>query len=418
MKTTIIFRVASFLIAFLIYPTIGISSDPGGKKAEKKSIEEYMELITSDLLREHLSILASDEMEGRNTGSVGIEKAAEYLAKEYAKLNLSAPGESGTYYQTVPFMGTKVLSLDFALFDGAGATKRPYTAPGSLGDKNRMFTRMQGGRGLIEGEIIFGGFGATDSVYGVDPFKGKDLSGKWVLIFQDLPKVVDGDTLLGARVSAQSRLLDIIIRREAAGLILMDSEPTLPFEVYVEAFRKQIETPTNIRFADRPAPNTLSGAYLRIHPELAAQLLKVNGLAGLNDLKISISKQMKTWKAQSLGFSLMMNIDEQQVEAPSKNVLAYLEGSDPVLKNEIVVISSHYDHVGISLPDASGDYINNGADDDGSGTVGVLAVATAFSEAAKQGLRPKRSILFLNVTAEEKGLLGSRYYSDNPVFFA
>jgi hypothetical protein len=377
-----------------------------------------MELITSDLLREHLSILASDEMEGRNTGSVGIEKAAEYLAKEYAKLNLSAPGESGTYYQTVPFMGTKVLSLDFALFDGAGATKRPYTAPGSLGDKNRMFTRMQGGRGLIEGEIIFGGFGATDSVYGVDPFKGKDLSGKWVLIFQDLPKVVDGDTLLGARVSAQSRLLDIIIRREAAGLILMDSEPTLPFEVYVEAFRKQIETPTNIRFADRPAPNTLSGAYLRIHPELAAQLLKVNGLAGLNDLKISISKQMKTWKAQSLGFSLMMNIDEQQVEAPSKNVLAYLEGSDPVLKNEIVVISSHYDHVGISLPDASGDYINNGADDDGSGTVGVLAVATAFSEAAKQGLRPKRSILFLNVTAEEKGLLGSRYYSDNPVFFA
>lgn len=416
MKKSINSKIIPVLIVFLLFPIIGYSSDPGGNKAVKKTIEEYMELITSDLLRDHLSILASDDMEGRNTGSTGIEKAANYLAAEYAKLNLIAPGESGTYFQTVPFMGTKVLSLDFALFEGQSSTRKPYRAPGSLGDKNKMFTRMQGGRGIIDGEIIFGGFGASDSVYGVEPFKDMDLSGKWVLIFQDLPKIVNGDTLLSATVSAQSRLLDIIIRREAAGVILMDSEPSLPFEIYVEAFRKQIETPTNIRFADRPAPNILSGAYLRIHPELAAHLLNVDGLAGLNVLKASITQNMKTWKAQSLGFSLMMNIDEQQVEVPSKNVLAFLEGGDPVLKQEIVVLSSHYDHVGISLPDANGDYINNGADDDGSGTIGVLAVATALSEAAKQGLRPRRSILFLNVTAEEKGLLGSRYYSDNPVF--
>ena len=405
------------LYALFIFPWTSYATDPGGKAAHaKKSLEDFSEIITTDLLRNHLSILASDEMEGRNTGSAGIEKAARYLADEYARLGLVAPGESGSYFQTVPFMGTKILSLDFRLFQGIGDTKKPYQLQGALGDINKMFTRMQGGKGLIDGEIIFGGFGATDSVYGVEPFKGMDLTGKWVLIFQDLPKVVDGDTLLGVRVNAQSRLLDLIIRREATGVILVDSEPTLPFEIYVEAFRKQIETPSNIRFADRPAPNTLAGAYLRIHPELAAELLKVNGLAGLNELKSEIQRSMRTWRAQSLDVSLMMNIDEQQVEVPSKNVLAFLEGEDPVLKNEIVVLSSHYDHVGISLPDVNGDYINNGADDDGSGTIGVLAVATALSEAAKQGLRPKRSVLFLNVTAEEKGLLGSRYYSDNPVF--
>jgi hypothetical protein len=93
-----------------------------------------------------------------------------------------------------------------------------------------------------------------------------NIKGNWVLIFQDLPRVFDGDTLLGPRVSNQSRLLDLIIRREAAGVILIDSEPTLPFEIYVEAFRKQIQTPGNIRFADRPAPNTLAGGYLRVHP--------------------------------------------------------------------------------------------------------------------------------------------------------
>lgn len=391
------------------------SGDPTTKK-ERKSIDEFVDIISGDLLYQHLSILASDEMEGRNTGSVGIDKAAEYLAAEYAKLGLKAPGENGTYFQTVPFMGTKVQYLNFGLSKRTNNGIAPYNAPAPLNDTNLMFTRMQGGKGGMVGDIIFGGFGATDTTYGVDPFGDMNIAGHWVLIFQDLPKVVDGDTLLGTRVSNQSRLLDLIVRREAAGVILVDSEPTLPFETYVEAFRKQIETPGNIRFADRPAPNTLAGAYLRVHPELAAHLLGVDGMAGLNALKAEVTADMRAFKANFLDFSLTMSIEENQVEVPSRNVLAFLEGSDPVLKDEIVVLSSHYDHVGISLPDANGDYINNGADDDGSGTVGVLAVATAFAEAAKQGMRPKRSILFLNVTAEEKGLLGSRYYSDNPVF--
>jgi hypothetical protein len=392
------------------------SSDPTVVNKNRTSLEQYVDIITSDLLYQHLSILASDEMEGRNTGSVGIDKAAEYLAQQYAKLGLVAPGEKGSYFQTVPFMGTKVHHLEFSLHKRTDSGLIPYAAPSPLNDANVLFTRMQGGKGITTGDIVFAGFGAVDTTYGVDPFGDIDIKGAWVLLFQDLPHVSNGDTLLGQRINNQSRLLDLIIRREAAGVILIDSEPTLPFEVYVEAFRKQLETPGNIRFADRPAPNTLSGGYLRIHPNLAAHLLGVEGMAGLNTMKADILARMRQFKAQTLPFSLTMSIDEQQVDVPSRNVMAYLEGSDPVLKDEIVVLSSHYDHVGISLPDANGDYINNGADDDGSGTAGVLAVATAFARAAENGYRPRRSILFLNVTAEEKGLLGSRYYSDNPVF--
>jgi hypothetical protein len=392
------------------------TSDPINYKKERKSLEEFVDVITGDLLYQHLSVLASDELEGRNTGSTGIELAAQYLAQEYAKLGLFAPGENGTYFQAVPFMGTKVQQLEFSLSKRGDMGVLPYTAPAPLNDANLLFTRMQGGKGVMAGDIIFAGFGAVDTTYGVDPFGEMDIKGSWVLIFQDLPRVVSGDTLLGQRVNNQSRLLDLIIRREAAGVILIDTEPTLPFEIYVEAFRKQIETPGNIRFVDRPAPNTLAGGYLRIHPELAAHLLGVDGMTGLNALKATVQSEMRQFKAEFLQFGLTMSIDEQQVEVPSRNVLAFLEGSDPVLKNEIVVLSSHYDHVGISLPDSNGDYINNGADDDGSGTAGVLAVATAFAKAAENGYRPRRSILFLNVTAEEKGLLGSRYYSDNPVF--
>jgi hypothetical protein len=391
-------------------------SDPTVLKKERKSIDEFVDVISRDLLYQHLSILASNDMEGRNTGSIGIEKAADYLAQQYAKLGLVAPGENGSYFQTVPFMGTKTQHLEFSLSKKRDSGVIAYTAPAPLSDTNLLFTRMQGGKGIMEGNIVFAGFGAVDTTYGVDPFGNMNIKGTWVLIFQDLPRVFEGDTLLGQRINNQGRLLDLIIRREAAGVILIDSEPTLPFEIYVEAFRKQIETPGNIRFADRPAPNTLAGGYLRVHPELAAHLLGVDGMAGLNALKAKVQSNMRGFNAQLLEDGLSMTIDEQQVEVPSRNVLAFLEGSDPVLKDEIVVLSSHYDHVGISLPDANGDYINNGADDDGSGTAGVLAVATAFAQAAENGYRPRRSILFLNVTAEEKGLLGSRYYSDNPVF--
>src|SRR5699024_2304473 len=132
--------------------------------------------------------------------------------------------------------------------------------------------------------------------------------------------------------------------------------------------------------------------------------------------RATIAQNMADFKAQKTGYGLSQITYKSDLEVETENVMAFLEGADPKLKDEVVIMSSHYDHLGIGRPDSTGDRIYNGADDDGSGVIGMLNTAKAFVEAAKNGVRPKRSILFLNVTAEEKGLLGSRYYSDHPVF--
>jgi Zn-dependent M28 family amino/carboxypeptidase len=130
------------------------------------------------------------------------------------------------------------------------------------------------------------------------------------------------------------------------------------------------------------------------------------------DIKQTIDSSLKPEVLEVPGVMLSSTIENESAEAPSENVAAFIEGSDPALKDEVVVISSHYDHIGIDAG-AEGDNINNGADDDGSGTVGVLEMAEAFMKAKQDGHGPRRSILFLNVTGEEKGLLGSQYFTDS-----
>jgi hypothetical protein len=148
-----------------------------------------------------------------------------------------------------------------------------------------------------------------------------------------------------------------------------------------------------------------------ISSDLANQMLAPSGRT-VADIKQTIDSSLKPEVLEVEGVMLSSTIANESAEAPSENVAAFIEGSDPALKDEVVVISSHYDHIGIDAG-AEGDNINNGADDDGSGTVGVLEMAEAFMKAKQDGHGPRRSILFLNVTGEEKGLLGSQYFTDS-----
>ena len=159
-----------------------------------------------------------------------------------------------------------------------------------------------------------------------------------------------------------------------------------------------------------------SKGYNLISPEMAATLLQLDNAGSLAKYRQNLIESIDDFTPRALNFSLSQIPYHRKLSLETENVLAFLEGADPRLKDEIVVVTSHYDHVGIGRPDSTGDRIYNGADDDGSGTIGILNMARAFQLAAQDGVYPKRSILFLNVTAEEKGLLGSRYYSDHPVF--
>ena len=148
---------------------------------------------------------------------------------------------------------------------------------------------------------------------------------------------------------------------------------------------------------------------------MAATILDLPESEDLGSLKNNLIDTISEFSPVTTGYALSQTPYTSKPKIETENVLALLEGGDPELKDEVVVLTSHYDHVGIGRPDSTGDRIYNGADDDGSGTVAILNIAKALTEARENGYRPKRSILFLNVTGEEKGLLGSRYYSDHPV---
>ena len=160
----------------------------------------------------------------------------------------------------------------------------------------------------------------------------------------------------------------------------------------------------------------ITPAWNSVNPELAAKLLGQDSVSELVELSEEIKTNASGFKPIELEYALLHDVSVNENTVKASNIAAFLEGSDPLLKNEVVVLSAHHDHVGIGRPDSTGDAIYNGADDDGSGTVGLLNTAQAMLVAKKAGAGPKRSVLFLHVSGEEKGLLGSRYYSDHPIY--
>jgi Zn-dependent M28 family amino/carboxypeptidase len=173
--------------------------------------------------------------------------------------------------------------------------------------------------------------------------------------------------------------------------------------------------PASLRLPSANAQPRLQLQYFTIQPDMASAILG-GGLTeqGVRDLEASLSANPRNFSPRAVSARLSVNAITNDEPFPGRNVAALLPGSDPELAHEVVVLVAHYDHVGVGAADATGDRIYNGADDNGSGTVGLMALANALNEAKKAGVGPRRSVLFLHVTGEEKGLLGSRYYSDNP----
>lgn len=149
---------------------------------------------------------------------------------------------------------------------------------------------------------------------------------------------------------------------------------------------------------------------------MATELLGLESTDQVEELRQHLKRDAAAFEPESLPYLLDYKPYNRTTDLDTENVLALFEGGDPDLKDEVVILTAHYDHIGLSWPDETGDYINNGADDNGSGTVALMSIAETLDRAWKEsGIRPARSILFLHVTAEEVGLLGSRYYSDHPV---
>ena len=367
--------------------------------AQDRTAQKYARQITANGARKHLTIIASDEFEGRETGKPGAEKAANYIANEFKKLDLNAP-VNGSYFQNIPLteLSFEVKSL---LVNSVPLTN----------GKDFYFSGTSDEKTIDVKEVVFIGYGIDTDAY--SDLKNTDIAGKVVLLINKGEPVKDGIST----ITKTAQLSDWSKSRSKRIQYIQTKKPALILAVNPDVASVLEKNPTYFTSSggrlslkkDVITSNT-SAAVVNMTVSAADQVLKKSGKT-YETLKAEIDNtSAPQTQVVQVDFSSAFGTKNKDVQ--SVNVLGFLPGTD--LKDEILVFSAHYDHIGLTT--SGTDKVNNGADDDGSGTTGVLEIAKAFCAAKKAGKGPRRSILFLTVVGEEKGLLGSEWYSEHPVF--
>ena len=370
--------------------------------AQNKNAIKFSKTITKDNAYKHLSILASDEYEGRETGKKGAWMAADYIKNQFKTLGLKGPVD-GDYFQKIDMINyelSQVLTVD----GQAGEAIKDFYIPSQTVSKD--------GFAFNANSILFVGYGLKKDGY--NDFEGQDVNGKVVMLFKaGQPTGIPAATPTTARADAAALngKLKFLVESKALAVIVVDQTiDTMPSRLkdYLKASPLLMKTQENIDKMKTPQ----GMVTINIGSVMAQKIFAAAGTT-IDGMKKKIAD---SGKPASQEIKISITASAQKVEKPvrAENVLGFLEGSDPKLKKEVLVVTGHYDHIGLTT--SGEDKVNNGADDDGSGTTGVLMLAEAFAKAKKAGNGPKRSILFMTVVGEEKGLLGSEWYSEHPVF--
>jgi len=358
---------------------------------------KYSKLITAEFAKQQLSIIAADDMEGRETGQPGAEKAAKYIAGEYKKLGL-LPANNGSYFLEIPMVQTTFKVNSFTVNGTALTMGKDF-----YGSASAPATTVKAD------DIVFVG-------YGTEAELTADLKGKVVLVMNENPP---GATPAAAPAGGgRGRMMNprmAAIMAKGPALILSASPmvaqmaPRLGIPRTGIALKKEGAAATG---GGRANPMAAVVTF-NITTDVADQILKSTGktYAALKTAIDGGAPQSQTVKA-----SVSTSFGAEVKDVMSADIVAMIPGSDPKLKDEVLVFSAHYDHIGLNPIPGAKDKVNNGADDDGSGTTGILTIARAFAQAKKDGKGPRRTILFLGNVGEEKGLLGSEYYTEHPVF--
>lgn len=344
----------------------------------------YASTITEDELKEMLYVYASDEFEGRNTGEPGQKKAVEYLKNYYKSIGVPSPLGEDDYFQEVPLEKQKAPKMTLKINGSSLTAVKNYVSIMSSNDGE-----------FSASEIIDLGYGIDDSNY--SDYEGVDVTGKVIFIRSGEPKNEDGTNLItGSNENSKwgNMRQQFSAKRDVA------KEKGAKAVLY---FYPEIYDMIAPRFGGSSGRITLTGSSNDMYLLLVNQDV-ANAVFG------STEEALNYDKAGPIAAAFELTYKNEAEKLESENVIAYIKGS--TMPDEYVIISAHLDHVGVE-----DGQIYNGADDDGSGTIAILEIAEAFKAAADKGVGPKRSVVFLHVTAEEKGLLGSRYYTDmDPVF--
>jgi Zn-dependent M28 family amino/carboxypeptidase len=368
-------------------------------------------VITSENLLSHIKVLSSDEFEGRAPSTRGEELTVKYLTDEFKLFGLKPGNPDGTYIQNVPLFGIQSTPTSHVIANGQRIDLEPKK------DLVAWTIRPVPEINIQNSDVVFVGYGVVAPEYGWDDYKGVDVRGKTIVMLVNDPAVpdpknpaeLDPKMFQGKAMTYYGRWTykyEIASEKgAAAAVIIHETGPAgYPFEVVVGSNSREN---FDIQTADRNAHRVAVQSWI---PYPTAE--KIFSAAGQNLAELKKMAVRRDFHPVTLNARWSFDLKNRFREVESKNVVAKLEGSDPKLRDQYVVFTAHWDHLGKD-PSLKGDQIYNGAVDNASGCAGLLELAHAYAQLTPA---PKRSILFLAVTAEEKGLLGSKYYAANPLY--
>ena len=357
--------------------------------------------VTATIIKAHIAVLANDSLSGRMPFSEGENKAIKYISDQFKSLGLE-PGNNGSYFQDVPMVQVTSTPSNLIISGKTNLNLKPGE-DFSASTEQELDTVM-----LKNSPIVFAGYGIVAPEYNWNDYKGLDVRGKTVIVLVNDPGFKSGDSKLfkGDTMTYYGRWTykyEEAARQGAAGVLVIHQ--TLPASYPWTVVNGVGHAKLYLQQKDKHLSRCKVEGW--INENTATKLLAAAGISG--DIRAYARK--RDFKAIDLGENIDLTLNNKLKYAMSHNVIAILKGSER--PEETVLYSAHWDHLGIGKPDAKGDSIYNGAVDNADGVASVLAVAKAFSELKE---KPKRSIVFLTVTAEEQGLLGSEYYATRPIY--
>jgi len=358
---------------------------------------KWANALTAEDLSSHLHVLASDEFEGRETGEAGNDMAANYIAEHFKNLGLPAVGLENSYFQKVSFNRTGWDKNEMVINGNKYKHLWDYMGFATMNDEMPSFNPE---------EVVFLGFGIDDPKY--SDYKGNNLKGKVIMINKGEPINADSISYLSGKKEQSDWASNIWKKLEVAQnhgvkmVLIIENE----LKQFLDQNRRFLVSPS-LRLGDGSTAEKRHANHMYISSTMAKDII------GDKAKKIKKWRKKNTKKGKTCDIKLKpefnVNATKNVEIIRGQNVMGFIEGTD--LKDEIVVVSAHYDHLG-----KRGSDVYNGADDNGSGTSTVLELAESFAQAKAAGNGPRRSILCLLVTGEEKGLLGSEFYAENPVY--
>ncbi len=354
-----------------------------------------VDAITAKQLKEHLTFIASDELEGRDTPSKGLDIAAKYIAAHLASWGIRPAGDEGTYFQRFPLRLSRIVP-----------ERTKFELNGQTYSYGTDFLTTLAPAEIANAGLVFAGNGWAVKSKNVNPYQNIDVKDKVVIVYNALPKGIAFGDLKGPIGGDWMSPAYYAQQNGAKAIIYL---PTFSSLSNWEGTRWNQSDKGAVEFGEQTAALTIP--VLTLSPKAITAVFQGEKFSANNLFtKGMLGEALESFDlkpAKRGRISVAVKADTIYTQ----NVVGVLEGSDPIMKNEYVAIGAHYDHVGTNPFFPGPDKIWNGADDDGSGTVAVMSIAEAF---AKGTQKPKRSILFIWHAGEEKGLWGSEYFTNNP----